>query len=211
MDVTSVTQLTSANFGLQHTHVWQTLIPSLQRLIPRLQKLHGHEQEAAAAHFSEQLLEQARAFSTGEKAATATGDPSQQLNSLALLALANMYDTVLASTGVRGRRHPVTVYPKVREVLGDHTSESDAYDEAVALPRAMFMMQAASTAGCLTASGHESDVSPAPSPHITRRAALLQQQQQQGTQQQKGHTSPMIKSMGGMSRVSSEIFTFELQ
>lgn len=203
MDATLATQLASADFGLQHTHVWRTLIPSLQRLLPRLQKLHGYEQEAAAAHFSEQLLEQARAFSS-EKAVTATGDPSQQLNSLALLALANMYDTLLASAGVRGRRHPVAVYPKVREVLGD-ASDSDVHGEAVALPRAMFMMQAASTAGCLTAAGHESDASPAPSPHITRRAAA------QGAHQQKGPTSPMMKSMGGMSRVGSEIFTFELQ
>jgi len=159
------------HLGLQHTHAWTVLQCRLTRLLRCLQSSSTPaEQQALKTHFASQLVEQAKEYSSQATQATAEsssqakqGSAAQQLNSLALLACASIFDRLLRQQTAH----------RVREVLA--LSGPLAGQESAALQSAwsMFMQQASSTLGDLgsgwSAAGSDRRLSQPPSPPQLKR------------------------------------------
>jgi len=153
-------------FGLQHTHVWVSLSGRLKRTIELCSSSKNpREQAAYREHFAGQLVEHAKQYSAGG-APSDVWKQTHELNSMALLAIANMFDRIV---GDNNRWQPTA--PQVRALLGGRLA---AAKEEVALSSAfsLFMQQASSTIGgigsgwAVTASSRSSaPPSPAPPRH----------------------------------------------
>lgn len=204
----------SSSFGLQHTHAWTVLHCRLTRLLHCLQSSSTPaEAQALKNHFSHQLIEQAKEYSSqatvagdaATSAAPSTGAQlTNELNSLALLACANIFDRLLRQQTAG----------QVREVLA--LSDPLAGQESAVLQSAwsLFTQQASSTIGDLgsgwsaAGSGGSGRLSQPPSP------------QGQGTGQRNfgsggDSTGPSPQSgrlelgSDGMPRNGSLVFDFE--
>ena len=202
----------SDGFGLQHTQAWLVLHVRLQRLLQCLQSSSTpHEREALKNHFASQLVEQAKQYSVGaerappapEASSTSGWQATNELNSLALLAVANMFDRLITP-----RQQTA---PQVRAICGPLAAGKE--DDAVLSAWSLFMQQASSTLGSLssgwaaaaaTAGGLRSSCPPSPMSPMRRPLP----------NESPGPTSPVPPGRGdvgsnGLPRNGSEIFSFE--
>jgi len=142
-------QAESGGFGVQHTPAWVSLHGALQRLFVLHEKATtNQERDDLKRSFGQQLIEEAREVLGQYKAGppetskrsendqAARSEHKLQLNSLAILAVASMFDMALSQE----------TSPQVQSLLSSGPL-ADKDDAALTSAWHMFMLQASSTLG----------------------------------------------------------------
>ena len=133
-------------FGLHAVPIWRPWHERLKRLFAQHQHVTSRqERDALNSHFAETLIEEAREvseeFSRNNHASSSEqsrpGVNAAQLNGLALLAVATMFDMALAQQSA----------PQVRSLLACDSGPLANEDAAMASAWQMFMLQASSSLG----------------------------------------------------------------
>ena len=197
---------------MQHTHAWQALHGRLQRLVQCLQSSSTpHEREALKNHFATHLVEQAKQYSEGaaESAvvpATSGWRATIELNSLALLAVANNFDRLITPRQ--------QIAPQVRALVGGLFS-AEKVDDALSSAWSLFMQQASFTLGGLgsgraavaavTAAAASGPPSPAMSPASPLRRAVIGSESPEPPSAVRGELGEKA-----LPRNGSGIFPFEV-
>jgi len=136
-------------FGLQHTLTWNTLYRRLVRLVQCLQSPASMQQERQqeVSSFRGTLIEQAKQFSSkGSPPSSQQQQQTVELNSLALLAIAHVYDRLIGD-----RQQAV---PQVAALLGDSLrANNDDVARSASSAWPLFVEQASSTLGSLGSLG----------------------------------------------------------
>lgn len=202
----------SAVVGLQHTHAWTVLHGRLQRLLLCLSNSSTtHEREALTEHFATQLVEQAKEYSapasqsegpTSSPSSSNTPHRTNELNSLALLAVASMFDRLIIP-----RQQTA---PQVREVLSRSGPLALKEDDALSTAWSLFVQQASSSLGNL-GSGWAAAPAAAPNIRSPPPSPMIDPRRQAAAGESPGPASPMAgrAEPKNMPRNGSELFSFE--
>lgn len=203
--------------GLGHTQAWNELHVKLQRMYTCLHaSTTTVEREALTKHFASQLVAQAKQYSatraTAPAAAASSDTASSQtheLNSLALLAVAGVFDRLIPS-----RQQTA---PQVREVLSLSGPLALKEDDALLSAWSLFVQQASSSLGSLGSGWPVLPAAASPAPATPTSPVRGAQRVPPGGESNSGPASPAASpalgraelDKGDLRRNASELFSFE--